>query len=1321
MVYRSVSVRERLTALMVAGVLGLAHGGGAPSVHAQGLDDSLGHSAKHPPTAATRGPSAPTVAPAPQLQSITPDGGRAGDVVSLLGIGLAASPAEHRVAFRASDGSGIAIPAPVIEVVPSGTDPMGNPITRLDVVVPTGVRSSDVFVDVEVGDQFVSAGSVGFAAAPVIVGAIYGSNNQGYAFFDPFGGFFPGHVTLYGYNLAGLTEVTFFDEIGELIPSPTVSIAPTGPPLPPGVDAINAQFPSSGFALFDCLLAARLGVRAESTIGPSNHVELRIRKALGGNPGDFPATISGVVLPSGVLSGDVTLEFHLLSLPSSETWNVVPQYLDPVSGSFSPCTPRSSSAGVGLLPGTPEHRSSRGMLIGPGHPHTFTWDTEADFPGQRVATRLRLVPFTADPPFPSCIPTRWDTEWVSIDNTPPLEHAIVEEFVDTEFLAIAETDADWSPALGVLRGTGSPATTPSMFGAGTLDVVLLAGRDYLFLTDSAELLDVTNSSQVIDLIPSNPGAPLAEFHVRSLIVEPTARVEVSGVAPLVIRCSGVGNVGATVASLGAAFDLAGEDGGNATLSVAGEGGRGGPGGGDGGDGAAVVANPVVFLISGFQAATAGHGPAGGEPGESSTFIKPFGPVLGSTQATGGSGGGGGNGTRGMNGLVVGGGVFERVGQSGRGGPAVGDSAVTLLRGGSGGGGGGASLRRTGSGQLATPKRGGGGGGGGGAFELVADGSILITARVNCDGGRGGASTVAAGPISEGGAGSGGTIVVRATGFIRVASGQLVTARGGATQTAGGTGGAGRIRLDAAAAKPVVARLDLTGVTQPVGSPPNVSFAQQGIVIDGGTGADGALDLSAESGQFVVDTQTGVITDPFGGVRLVAASGGGEFRFTRLLIPPAVTLRGVGPNPLVLRISEFAEIDGVIDVSGFDGGLPDFTDPANPTAGVGGAAGPGGGRGGDGGFADGVSRVAGGDGELPPDLPPELRAGFTSPEPTGLPVPLELATPAGGGRSIDGPNACPAGPGGGGAFGTSGSPGITSCAPPGGVGATSGARGTRYGWTSFVNPITGDPLRLGGSGGGGGGGELFAAGMAVAHSPGSGGGGGGGFLQISTPGSLRLGITARILARGGTAFRAAVAGGNAGGGAGGGILLQAGLIDIAAAEVSVAAGLSNVIPTSATYLPNALFGAGGEAGDGRLRIESPAGFVEGDSECAGVIAPGTCPPASVGRFEIARATVSRAVSLAYPVVRDGVRFKAAQFLAPILSPPPGESLPFYRVLFAGARERADASGVVGEFGDWSDDPASLEGADFVRFLCVLYGDETGSSQPIVDRLEFPFEQ
>lgn len=99
---------------------------------------------------------------------------------------------------------------------------------------------------------------------------------------------------------------------------------------------------------------------------------------------------------------------------------------------------------------------------------------------------------------------------------------------------------------------------------------------------------------------------------------------------------------------------------------------------------------------------------------------------------------------------------------------------------------------------------------------------------------------------------------------------------------------------------------------------------------GGDGSDGPFTPTTDT---VLDT-----------------TAGGVFQFTRASIPAGVTVRGRGPNPLVLRVQGDFDLAGTLDISG---------SAANGS--TGGAAGPGGFPGGDGRLNQGAAGAGPGGG------------------------------------------------------------------------------------------------------------------------------------------------------------------------------------------------------------------------------------------------------------------------------------------------------------------------------------------------------------------------
>lgn len=197
-------------------------------------------------------------------------------------------------------------------------------------------------------------------------------------------------------------------------------------------------------------------------------------------------------------------------------------------------------------------------------------------------------------------------------------------------------------------------------------------------------------------------------------------------------------------------------------------GRGGPGGFDGGPGG----RPQTQRMGG-----AGQGPGGG-----------FGGDAVSTACAGGwsqGGGGAGFGQQGTAGRCNSG-----SGANPAGGAAYGSSLIQPLVGGSGGGGGAGG---------ALNEHGGGGGGGGGAILIASSTRIDHSGLIYANGGSGGESPLCCASTTinssaSGGGGSGGAI--RLVAPVIAGGGRLDVFGGGSGfPSTGGTGAAGRVRVD----------------------------------------------------------------------------------------------------------------------------------------------------------------------------------------------------------------------------------------------------------------------------------------------------------------------------------------------------------------------------------------------------------------------------------------------------------------------------------------------------------------------------------------------
>ncbi|MBI5851433.1 MAG: hypothetical protein HZB39_10485 [Planctomycetes bacterium] len=299
-----------------------------------------------------------------------------------------------------------------------------------------------------------------------------------------------------------------------------------------------------------------------------------------------------------------------------------------------------------------------------------------------------------------------------------------------------------------------------------------------------------------------------------------------------------------------------------------------------------------------------------------------------------------------------------------------------------------------------------------------------------------------------------------------------------------------------------------------------------------------FDFNPTAREVELDTAVQVFSTPSGPITVV----GGVFVFRSVTIGAGVTVRGVGPNPLVMIVLNDVVIDGTLDVSGRDGERVDTLNSPNFPA-LGGRGGPGGGDGGRG------SPIA------------------TGRSPGGEPGygPFGLFGLGGGGGLLACVPGCGRGSaGGGGSFATAGdvdhllgAPVFSQAFGAGGAGCfartlAGGAAGPRpFLDAREENDFLGDgidvsslrvvhgelPLLFGGFGGGGGGDLAFDCSFTspswLTDSKGGGGGGAGGALLIATYRRIIVGALGRIVADGGDGGGGEQAGSNTHGGGGGG--------------------------------------------------------------------------------------------------------------------------------------------------------------------------------------------
>jgi len=379
----------------------------------------------------------------------------------------------------------------------------------------------------------------------------------------------------------------------------------------------------------------------------------------------------------------------------------------------------------------------------------------------------------------------------------------------------------------------------------------------------------------------------------------------------------------------------------------------------------------------------------------------------------------------------------------------------------------------------------------------------------------------------------------------------------------------------------------------------------------------------------------------------------EMNLASLTVSSSSTLRVIGVNPVLFRVTGIVQINGALDVSGEDG------QGAGGATAFGGAAGAGGSAGGDsqrgaacnpgtsacqtfdaiisscsgisnngGPFAqsgEGPGRGMGG-GEAFGYIYHELTSGLTG-------------TGGGGGSHAT------AGTPGEDRYNASGAPGTPG--PACAQGSSAGTSPTRWAKNSSVIGVRGQPgdtygdreviaVLWGGSGGGGGGSQHIYISFAAGASSGGGGGGGGGSLAIFAAGSILVsgGIVDASGGDGGRgvlvspyspqpAWRKATGGG--GGGSGGSLVLISGSdINVAAGILDASGGTGGVRANVGTSV-NTCNGcnAGGDGGKGFIFLMDADGQIDGLNPSA----PGEYDEFASGVLTISEFTTERFSSIA----------------------------------------------------------------------------------------------
>jgi hypothetical protein len=790
---------------------------------------------------------------APILYDLGPDDDHLspGQEITLRGVNFSSQAEANRVLFQSGV---ISIPGQVERVeFPSDGNPANGLESVLKVLVPTGVASGNVTLEVEgtfAGAAACSAGPQVFSFGIGTTGRQPALIHSGLQGFDP--QVPPITVLLFGLNFEDIDRILVTDSSGSQVEVPRSNWTRQAPPgKPPN------QLQVIGFSLQGAPLAIRTGqrdsiaVQVTTPFSRSNIVQVPVVDISGADP-ERPAlgaVINGIVAPPGVRTGPLRLRYSVHDDPLiDQAFTLDVKWTADGGSTWHPAVPDRADpqhdGEANLLPGAMAFGSPAGLLFAGGALRTFAWDArnDPDFraltqaPGgapRSFALRFRLHPipegtvagkpgdlghFIESPPI-----AYLDLEdRAGQDFSKERTGELVEDFLTAEGEDPGCTTASWGPPLNPGRLVGVlPADPPPASGRGLVDLVLqradpppanLIREFFLADTDSPRIdhvITVNDTTQtppvprttVETVFPTpagaNPGQGALEFHLRTLVVESKVEVHLEGGHPAIFRISGSGlDETAVTVRIRGIVEADGDPGESPAIGgPPGGGGSGRCGGGAGGRGAALAVDGAGRVLGLIQAQAGGNDGGGG--GATAAAIDP--DLSQISRFVGAPGGGAGNFGEGGAGDP---GVpshpdrfaFPRGGAAG---PRRGSARQAPLPAGSGGGGGGATAYRP-LGGAVIARNGAGGGGGGGSIQITARGGMAISGAIRAHGGQGGDGL----DSGAGGGGSGGSILLQSTGAIAVACTALDVDGGESGDLFGqnrlpgaGDGGPGWIRIE----------------------------------------------------------------------------------------------------------------------------------------------------------------------------------------------------------------------------------------------------------------------------------------------------------------------------------------------------------------------------------------------------------------------------------------------------------------------------------------------------------------------------------------------
>ena len=331
-----------------------------------------------------------------------------GEIITLIGVNFSQNLNNNRVVFRS--GRAIVEGTPVSITFPVDGNPANGLDSRLQVLVPTGVVSGSV--ELEVSGIF--AGGFGFVACPMIFGFTIGLAGQeppddiisfpaiqhnGILGFDPALG--PETILLHGINLEDVTEIQVRDTQGNRATIPSVGFQRRTLIPDNGMDTL--LFSLEGIRLAIQGIRDNILVKVASEISVSNEIAVPqqpMEELQGADPlSPMGPVINTVFVPFGVRTGKIPILYSFYDKPLTMTYRMIFEWTadggntwfcamtgfagDPEMDDCSVTIPVQgdplNDGVLNVLPGHIDFPSPpAGIFRGLGAIKTFIWDPDLD-------------------------------------------------------------------------------------------------------------------------------------------------------------------------------------------------------------------------------------------------------------------------------------------------------------------------------------------------------------------------------------------------------------------------------------------------------------------------------------------------------------------------------------------------------------------------------------------------------------------------------------------------------------------------------------------------------------------------------------------------------------------------------------------------------------------------------------------------------------------------------------------------------------------------------------------------------------------------------